>query len=169
MFLRCCKAYHVDIGLHYTTVFEINSPVMSFIFRLQNWLRISNVISSAAMVSNFDNPSTSYRIGKPTKCENTPRHAKRGIPRQYPFRYPPEYPPKYENRIFGVFFWYFRGIFSIPCCMGNLSVGLVILANFGVCGVFCSAAGSWVLKSNSHFREETKGWFWRLCRTLRIF
>ena len=46
---------------------------------------------------------------------------------------------------FGVFFWYFRGIFSIPCRRGNLYVGLVFLAYFGVCGVFCSVAGSWVV------------------------
>ena len=28
---------------------------------------------------------------------------------------PPGIPPKYENRTFVVFFWYFRGILSIPC------------------------------------------------------
>ena len=55
---------------------------------------------------------------------------------------------KYENSyFFVVFFWYFRGILSIPCRRGNLSVGLVFLAYFGVCGVFCSVAGSWVVKA----------------------
>ena len=29
-------------------------------------------------------------------------------------------------------------------------VGLVFLAYFGVCGVFCSVAGSWVVKSKLH-------------------
>ena len=53
---------------------------------------------------------------------------------------------KYESRIFGAFFSYFRGIFSIPCRRGNLYVGLIFLAYFGVCGVFCSVAGSWVVK-----------------------
>ena len=49
----------------------------------------------------------------------------------------------YEIRIFGVFFWHFRGIFSIPCHRGNLYVGLVFLAYFGVCGVFCLC--SWLV------------------------
>ena len=69
---------------------------------------------------------------------------------EIPLQIPPEIQPKYEHRGFLVFFWYFRGIFLIPCCVGNLDVGLVFLAYFGVCGVCCSVAGSWVLKSLPH-------------------
>ena len=50
--------------------------------------------------------------------------------------------------VFFAFFWYFRGIFSIACRRGNLYFGLVFLAYFGVCGVFCSVAGSWVVKTS---------------------
>ena len=43
--------------------------------------------------------------------------------------------------------WYFRGMFLVPCGRGNLDVRLVLLlAYFGLCGVFCSVVGSWVLK-----------------------
>ena len=65
---------------------------------------------------------------------------------EIPLQIPPGILKKYEIRIFGVCFWYFRGIFSIPCRRGNLYVGLVFLAYFGVCGVFCSVVASWVLK-----------------------
>ena len=64
---------------------------------------------------------------------------------EIPLQIAPEILKKYEIRIFLVFLWYFRGIFSIPCRRGNLYVGLVFLAYFGVCGVFCSVAGSWVV------------------------
>ena len=64
---------------------------------------------------------------------------------EIPLQIPPGILKKYEIRIFGAFFWYFRGIFSIRCRRGNLYVGLVFLAYFGVCGVFCSVAGSWVV------------------------
>ena len=85
---------------------------------------------------------TSYRIGKPTKCKNTPQHTKNMRLAEIPLQIPPGILKNYEIRIFGVFFWYFRGIFSIPCRRGNLYVGLVFLAYFGVCGVFCSVAGA---------------------------
>ena len=92
------------------------------------------------MSIRIDNPSTSDRIGKPTKCKNTPEHTKHETPRNTPSNTPWN-TQKYEIRIFGGFFWYFRGIFRSP----NLYVGLVFLTYFGVCGVFCSVAGSWVV------------------------
>ena len=69
-------------------------------------------------VAAVDNPSTSYRIGKPTKCKNTLQHTKHETPRNTPSNTPWN-TKKYEIRIFGVFFWYFRGIFSIPCRREN--------------------------------------------------
>ena len=58
---------------------------------------------------------------------------------EIPLQIPPRILKKCEIRIFGVFFWYFRGIFSIPCRRGNLYVGLVFLAYFGVVGfLLCS-------------------------------
>ena len=38
---------------------------------------------------------------------------------EIPLQIPPKILKKSESRILGVFFWYFRGIFSIPCCRGN--------------------------------------------------
>ena len=75
-----------------------------------------------------DNPSTSYRIGKPTQCKNAHQHTKREIPRNTPSD-TPQNTPKYENRILGVFSRYFRSIFSIPCRRVNLDVRLVFLSN----------------------------------------
>ena len=62
---------------------------------------------------------------------------------EIPLQIPPGILKKYEIRIF----LYFSGIFSITCRKGNLYVGLVFLAYFGVCGVFCFVAGSWVVKT----------------------
>ena len=57
-----------------------------------------------------ENPSTSYRIGKPTTWKIPPNKQNVGSP-EIPLQIPPWIPQKYENRIFGAFFWYFRGIF----------------------------------------------------------
>ena len=40
--------------------------------------------------------------------------------------------------------------------MGNLDVGLVLSPYLGVCGVFSSVAGSWVLKSNTCEEHDLK-------------
>ena len=76
----------------------------------------------------------------------TPQHTKHETPRNTPSNTPWNTQRIRNSCIFGLFFWYFRGIFSIPCRRGNLYVGLVFLAYFGVCGGFCSVAGSWVVK-----------------------
>ena len=54
-----------------------------------------------------------------------------------------EIPKTYENCIF----WYFRSTLSIPRSRRNSDVGLVFWAYSGVCGSFCSVAGSWVLNN----------------------
>ena len=81
-----------------------------------------------------------------------------------PLQIPPGILKKYEIRIFGVFFWYFRGIFSIPSRRGNLYVGLVFLAYLGVCGVFCSVAGLWVVKTRArcllHAKRQASSEMW---------
>ena len=153
----------------------------------------------------LENPSTSYRLGKPTTCENTPNIQNVGSP-EIPLQIPPGIYPKdtisvfwgrlnfihhqcwelpfcrfqrqrcikilcpkdpdfytplalktakgqhlpalvvYKNQspIFGVFFWYFRGIF-LTWRRGNSEVALVFWAYVGVCRVFCSVARSWVV------------------------
>ena len=50
--LRCCKAYHADIRLHYVIVFKSVSQVLKCVFAvtLQNWLRVNDVMISVATV-----------------------------------------------------------------------------------------------------------------------
>ena len=97
---------------------------------------VSSFIAAKALHSgsglSFDNPSTSYRIGKPTKCKNTPQHTKCGIPQNTPSDTPQNTPKIYENRILGVFFWYFRGIFSISWRGGGGKFG----CRAGIFGLF---------------------------------
>ena len=50
--------------------------------------------------------------------------------------------PKIRESYSWDIFLVFSGYFFDPCHMGNLDVGLVFLAYFGVCGDFCSVAGS---------------------------
>ena len=86
------------------------------------------------LVAIVENLLTSYRIGKPRNSKIPPRYKKRDSPK-YLLRYLPGDSKKYEIRILGVFFWYFRGIFSISCCRWNSDVGVVILAYFGFGGL----------------------------------
>ena len=69
---------------------------------------------------------------------------------EIPVHIPSRIPQKYENCMFGVFFGHFRGIFSISWRRENSDLGLVFLAYFGVCRVFCSVAGSWVVNYCGH-------------------
>ena len=62
--------------------------------------------------------------------------------RNIPSDTPRNTPKIRESYFWVVFLRYFRGIFSIPCRRVNLDVGLVFWTYFGVCGVFCSVAGS---------------------------
>ena len=55
---------------------------------------------------------------------------------------------KYEIRIFGVFFGIFGVFFSIPAAGGICMSGWYFWPILGVCGVFCSVAGSWVVNPN---------------------
>ena len=68
-----------------------------------------------------------------------PQHTTCGIP-------PLNTPKAREDRILG----YFSGIFGVflrfPSGGELRDVGLVVLAYFGVSGVFCSVAGSWVVE-----------------------
>ena len=73
---------------------------------------------------------------------------------EIPLQIPHGMPQNYENRILGVFFWYFRGVFSISWRGGNSDVGVVFLTYFGICGVFCSVALSWVLKIFSAMKTD---------------
>ena len=80
--------------------------------------------------SGVENPSTSYRIGPPTNCKNTPQHTHTHNVRfpEIPLQIPPEIPPKYENRILGVFFRSFAvGKFTpMPPSSGELTYYYVL-------------------------------------------
>ena len=60
-------------------------------------------------------------------------------PPKYPFRYPPEYPKNKKIVFLGVFFWYFRGIFSISGVGGIRTSGWHFWPILGFVGfVLCS-------------------------------
>ena len=70
---------------------------------------------------------------KAQKLKNTPQHTKKRLP-EIPLQIPPGIPKKS---------WYFRGIFRISCCRGNLDVRVVFLTYFGGFGGFLLC--SWVV------------------------
>ena len=71
----------------------------------------------------------------------TPQHTKHETPRNTPSNTP------WIFLVFSGFFFLFR----CPAVGGIWYVGLVVFAYFGVCGVFCSVVGSWVVNS-IHFQ-----------------
>ena len=79
--------------------------------------------------SFFDNPSTSYRIGKPMKCKMPLSIQNVRFPK-IPLQIPSGTSPKYENCIFGVFFWHFLGIFRTLAVVGEFGCRAGILGLF---------------------------------------
>ena len=74
----------------------------------------------------IDNPSTSYRLGKPTKCKNTPQHTKHETPRT-PWN-AQKILNSYFRGIFLVFSGYFSGIFGV--FFRSLAVGGVCMSGW---------------------------------------
>ena len=67
-----------------------------------------------------------------------------------PLQIPPGILQNTKMVFWGYFSGIFRGSFSISLRREHSDVGLVF---FSFYGVFCSVAGSWVLKENGHIRE----------------
>ena len=88
-------------------------------------------------------PSTSYRIGKPTKCKKKTSTYKKWDSPKYPFRYLLRIPPKYENRIFGSIFLVFSGFSSDLMAQGKFGCRTGILGLFW--GLWGFLLCSWVV------------------------
>ena len=86
------------------------------------------------------------RTPRPHEMQKYPQTYQMWDPPKIPLQIPSRIPRKYENRILGHLSCIFRVFVSISRHRGNPDVGLVFLANFVVYGVFCSVAGSWVVK-----------------------
>ena len=93
----------------------------------------------------FEKPIDQLQNRKVQKFKNTPQDTKKRLP-EIPLQILSGIPKKIRKFVFS---WYFRGIFSISCCRGNLDVGVVFLTYFGVWGFFFSVAGSWVVNPGS--------------------
>ena len=89
-----------------------------------------------------DNPSTSYRIEKPTKSKNTPQHTKHETPRNTPSNTPWN-TKKIRN---SYFLGYFSGIFGV--FFRSLAVGEFV-CRAGIFGLFWGLWGfllcSWLV------------------------
>ena len=91
---------------------------------------------------NLDNPSTSYSIGKPTKCKNTPQNTKHETPRNTPSNSPWN-TQKIRNSYFWGIFLVFSGYFFDPLPSGEF------VCRAGIFGLFWGLWGfllcSWLV------------------------
>ena len=73
---------------------------------------------------------------------------------EIPLQIPPRIPQKYENRILGVFFWYFRGIFRSPGVGGIRTWGWYFWPILGFVGFFVLC--SWLVGCQSQMSRTPK-------------